>query len=302
MKTFRVVAALAVLSGCLDFAKAREECVASGNCLGTLAPVTVVSTDPANQGTQIPVGTILGATFSRAMDPGSVKVVIAPAVGLGSLLWEDDDKRFTVMFTSALAYSTQYSVTLTGRSQDGVALGEDAKFSFTTDEEPDKVAPTLTATSPQSGTQNVPVDFKLVLTFSEGMDPSSVVLTSQPPYLFGTPGWSGDGRTATFDMPGGNLMAMTDYVVQIDGRDLALNALTGIKTVTFKTAVPPDNTAPVGVGTSPAQGATGVSVTTTPSVTFSETMNAATVSTSFMVTPAVPGGWWRERGGRKSGV
>jgi hypothetical protein len=284
-----IVLATLLLCGCLDFDRAREECVSKGNCLGTLTPVTVVSTSPDNQAVDAAVGSLLGATFSTQMDQGSVKVVIAPSIGLGGLQWEPGDTTFSVQPSTQLAYATKYSVTLTGRSKEGVALGEDAKFSFTTGAEPDKVAPTLSATSPQSGTQNVPVDFKVVLTFSEAMDPS-VSLMSQPPFLFGAPSWSGDGRTATFSMPNGALTATTDYVLQVDARDLAGNALTGLKSFAFKTAAPMDTTAPQVIGTSPAQGATDVSVSASPSVSFSEPMNASTVSTAFTVTPAISGG------------
>ncbi len=290
MKNFFGTVALVLFAGCLDFDQGQKACVEAGNCLGTLTPVTITSSSPANQATNVAASSLLAITFSREMDTGSVKVVIAPAVALNGLMWEADNLSFTVQSTSALAYSTQYSVTVTGRSKDGVALGDDAAFTFTTEKEPDKVPPTLSATSPQSGTPNVPVDFKVVLTFSEAMAQSTVSLTSQPPFLFGTPSWSGDGQTATFDMPLDTFAPKTDYVVQIDGKDLAGNALTGIKTLTFKTATPPDTTPPQVVGTSPAQGAIGISVTTSPSVSFSEPMNASTVSTSFTVSPAIPGG------------
>ena len=50
--------------------------------------------------------------------------------------------------------------------------------------------------------------------------------------------------------------------------------------VVFNTTVPPDNTPPTVSGRSPASGATGVQTGTTVQATFSEAMNAATISTS----------------------
>ena len=50
--------------------------------------------------------------------------------------------------------------------------------------------------------------------------------------------------------------------------------------VVFNTTVPPDTTPPTVSGKSPASGATGVPTGTTVQATFSEAMNAATISTS----------------------
>ena len=56
--------------------------------------------------------------------------------------------------------------------------------------------------------------------------------------------------------------------------------------VVFNTIVPPDTTPPTVTGRSPASGATGVETGTTVQATFSEAMNAATMSTGFTLRDA----------------
>lgn len=279
-----------VASACLDFEAAREDCLARGDCLGSLIPPTLTETTPANQATDVAVNSDLRVTFSREMDVGSVVVVVAPPAALGSRLWNEEQTAFQVEPTSPLAFDTEYSVTLTGRAKDGVPLGEDARFSFRTTTAPDEQAPTLVATSPQSGAMNVAHNFRLVLTFSEAMRPDSVTVAAQPAYDFGVPSWSADGHTATFATPPADFTASTDYAVQVDGEDLAGNALTGLKAFSFGTQGPLDTTPPEVTGSSPLDGAMDVLPSDSPSVTFSEPMNASTVSTAFTISPPLSGG------------
>jgi hypothetical protein len=89
-------------------------------------------------------------------------------------------------------------------------------------------------------------------------------------------------RTATLD-PTANLTAGITYTATVKGgasgvKDLAGNPLASDVTWAYSTA--PDTTAPTVTAVSPAAGATKVSVGATVTATFSEPMNASTVTTT----------------------
>ncbi|MEI9808760.1 MAG: Ig-like domain-containing protein [Bacteroidota bacterium] len=80
-------------------------------------------------------------------------------------------------------------------------------------------------------------------------------------------------------------LIQTAYTVTVKGgasgvKDAAGNALVNNYTWSFTTMVAPDVTSPTVSPVSPLNGATGVSVSTTVSALFSETMNAATITLS----------------------
>jgi hypothetical protein len=89
------------------------------------------------------------------------------------------------------------------------------------------------------------------------------------------------GTIATFD-PTGTLTDSTLYTATVTTgvQDLAGNALAVNKTWSFTTGVTPDSTAPTVSSTNPAAGATGVTTNGNITATFSETMDAATITTA----------------------
>ncbi|WP_258061172.1 Ig-like domain-containing protein [Arthrobacter sp. 4R501] len=155
----------------------------------------------------------------------------------------------------------------------------------------DTTAPTVTVTSPTDGATGVAVTADVTGTFSEAMNASTVTsstftlkegTTTVPAAVT----YSSAGNVATLD-PTANLAADTTYTATIESgpngvKDVAGNALATDKTWTFTTAPAGggDTTAPTVTVTSPTDGATAVAVTATVTGTFSEAMNASTVTSS----------------------
>src|SRR6185503_9042867 len=89
------------------------------------------------------------------------------------------------------------------------------------------------------------------------------------------------GVTATFT-PTGNLAPLTTYTATIStgAKDLAGNALASDLVWSFTTGIIPDTTPPTVSATVPANLATGVAIGSQIAGTFSEPMDASTVSTA----------------------
>lgn len=105
----------------------------------------------------------------------------------------------------------------------------------------DTTAPTIASSVPPDGATEVSLSTNLAITFSEPMDQGSVVVSVNPPILLSKPVWN-TSATVAFNSP--NLQAGTRYVVSVEGRDLAGNALRGGRTIIFQTVFPPDTSPP----------------------------------------------------------
>src|SRR4029077_17998470 len=173
----------------------------------------------------------------------------------------------------------------------GNALTADLTWTFTVFA--DTTPPTVTATTPANGATGVAATISPTGTFSEAMTASTingttVTLTDQATAsaVAGTVSYNATSRVVTFD-PTSDLGAGKVYVATIKGgaasgvKDVAGNALAADATWTFTVFAPPiDTTPPTVTGTTPANGATGVAATISPTGTFSEAMNASTISGS----------------------
>src|SRR6266571_1062246 len=157
-------------------------------------------------------------------------------------------------------------------------------WSFTTGVIPDTTAPTVSATVPANATTGVGITAQLATTFSEPMDASTIntstfTLKQGTTPVAGTVSYS--GVTATFT-PTGNLAPLTTYTATIStgARDLAGNALAADLVWSFTTGIIPDTTVPTVSATVPANLATGVAISSQIASTFSEPMDASTISTA----------------------
>jgi|CXWL01.1.fsa_nt_gi hypothetical protein len=274
------------LSSCWNFTDDQRVCQTSGDCL-TAAPPALIATHPEHDAADVPVTTDLTLLFSKSMRTGSVVLTMSPPVALKPGVFEEDGQSGTFEPLAALAFSQLYTVSVSGKDIDGNDMSP-ASFSFTTQVAPDTVAPTLVSTVPTNGLNNVATTAKLILTFSEAMDPSSLQLTSSPDFDWGVAAWSMDSRSVTMT-PSMPLSGETMYVVAVAARDLTQNALLGTNSVAFTTAKPPDMVPPEVVATAPLADAMLVSPNAAPSVSFSEPMDPMVMaSTYFTINPAVP--------------
>lgn len=155
-------------------------------------------------------------------------------------------------------------------------------------------APTVSSTSPADGATDVAINIKPTVTFNEPMDPASITSSTVRLYTggnpvaqaAGSPTLSGDGRTATIT-PAANLNHETVYKINVVGgaggvKDSLGKAMASNYTQPngFTTDGAPDTTPPTVSSTNPADGATNVPVTVKPSVTFSEAMDTASITSS----------------------
>jgi hypothetical protein len=89
----------------------------------TTAPTTTIS---SAIGSDVPVGSGISVPFSEAMNKSSVRISIDGVSGV--ITWNDNVATFTP--SSALAYDTTYTVTVTGEDFAGNAVT--SSWSFTT--------------------------------------------------------------------------------------------------------------------------------------------------------------------------
>jgi hypothetical protein len=145
-------------------------------------------------------------------------------------------------------------------------------------------APTVSSTIPADAATGIPLNANITATFSEAMD-AATITTATFTLTQGATAVSGAvayvGTTATFN-PTSDLVASTIYTAAITTgvKDLAGNALAVTKSWNFTTGTTADTTAPTVSSTIPADAATGVALNGNIAATFSEAMDAATITTA----------------------
>jgi hypothetical protein len=264
----------------------------------TTAP-TVASRSPAPAATGVPANTTVTATFSEALDPASVStanVELRSSTGTlvgGTIAYATASFTVTLTPGAALANSTTYTVTLRGgatgiKDVAGNALATDVTWTFTTAAASDTVAPTVAARSPAPGATGVATTAAVSATFSEALDPASVNGTTvelrSAAGVLVTAGvaYAAAGFTVTLT-PSAPLASDVTYTATLRGgptglKDVAGNPLAADSVWSFTTI--PDTTAPTITARSPTAGATGVAVGSNVTVTFSEAMDVASISTT----------------------
>ncbi|MHB8878115.1 MAG: Ig-like domain-containing domain, partial [Myxococcaceae bacterium] len=225
--------------------------------------------------------------FSEPMDPAGFSLAIEPAASLGAPVWAFEDSMVSVTPAAPLSYSTHYQIIVTGRDLGGRSLGGNPSFEFTTEPVPDPNPPTVSSTTPADNATGVSIATVVTVTFSKPMDRATVSVTPAPYLDLGPPTWDGAGRTVSFASAAALFVPSTSYTLTVAGQDEQAQALTGITTFTFRTGVSTDITRPTVVNTVPAAGASGVPVSATLSVTFSEPMNLVATQAAFSANPGV---------------
>jgi len=212
--------------------------------------LTVPTTTTPGPTTGIPANTAITAVFTENMAPASIGAasftVTTPAPGVapvGTVSYSVAAKTATFTLTppSALVIGTTYTATITTAATDvaGNALaGNQAAlpaasnyvWSFTI-AAPEVVPPTITLTNPADIATNVAVNSAVNATFSEAMDPLTIVFTvspTGPPLgtgLVGAVAYDSALHIVTFT-PSSPFTINTSYTATITGaKDLAGNAL-----------------------------------------------------------------------------
>lgn len=259
----------------------------------TTAP-TVVSTSPADLATNVATNPVISAIFSKPMDATTIntttftlKVTATGAAVTGTVAYSVGNPA-TFTPSATLASGTPYTATITTGAKDlsGNALTSNFAWTFVT---VDNVPPTVVSTVPTVGATNVAIGATVTATFSEAMDTTTINGTT---FTLKTTGGTAVTGTVTYDVPSKTarftpsspLLNNTGYTATITTgvKDLAGNAMAANKVFAFTTIA--DTTPPTVSSTSPVNGLTAVPVSSVVTVTFSEAMDAATVTAAGTFT------------------
>jgi hypothetical protein len=287
---------------------------------------SIISVSPADGATNVPVTSQLSVTFDRELNQSfSTLVKIDVRNGTtgipGTLSFSGSVAIFKP--TASLAQNTSYTVTIsTGRNDDSDSDDSNdndddedddddegdysslllKSWSFSTGSSvpvSDVTAPVVNSVFPANSATSVAISASLTINFSEAMDASTItsgtiILKQGSASVAGTVTYS--GTVATFK-PSSSLTTGTVYTASVTTgvKDVAGNALASAYSWTFTTvaAASADNTPPTVVSVVPASNATSVAVNATITASFSEAMNASTITsatfTLYKGTTAVTG-------------
>ncbi len=259
-----------------------------------LAP-TVTTVVPANNATAIAITSKPVVTFSEAMNATTITSTTftlkqGTTVVAGTVAYAGTTATFTP--TSSLVAGLVYTGTITTGAKDvaGNAIAANYTWSFTTGAATttDVIAPTVTTVVPANNATAIAITSKPVVTFSEAMNAATITATTftlkqGTTVVAGTVAYA--GTTATFT-PTSSLVAGLVYTgtITTGAKDVAGNAIAANYTWSFTTgaATTTDVIAPTVSSVVPANSATAIAITSKPTVTFSEAMSAATItSTTF---------------------
>ena len=253
----------------------------------------VVSTNPANLATNVPLDQVITVTFNEAMDPLTIvpqAFTLTGPVGSGRIeagsntadviagALTYDASNFTMSFRPSpkLKAGSTYTGTVATTVKDlmGNALQVDYVWTFSTGA---IVSPTVISTDPANAATGVLLNKVVTATFSVPMDPLTLTATTftvkrgtNP--VAGTVSYT--GSTASFT-PTSSLKADSLYTATITTavKNVAGNPLLSDYVWTFTTGSRPTVTA-----TSPANNATGVFLNKVVTATFSVPMDPLTLT------------------------
>lgn len=264
----------------------------------TVSHPTVLATIPANGATGVSVNQVLSATFSTPMNCATLS---SPAVsftlaGPGGLplagIVSCSGSVATFAPAAPLTVNMVYTAAITTAATDssGNPLAANYYWNFRT--VPTPTLPAIIAISPGNGTATAALNQSVTATFSEAMNAATInaaTFTLKAPggvAVAGTVTYVAAGSVATFT-PSAPLIAGTLYTATVTtgAQDLSGNSLASNYVWTFTTAAAGNTIHPTVVATVPLNGATAVPITQVVAVTFSNTMNAATINSStFLLT------------------
>jgi ice-binding like protein/Big-like domain-containing protein len=207
--------------------------------LDTTAPL-LSFTAPAGGDASVAINRKIVATFNEAMDPATIvaaNVLVTGPGGLvdGTVTYAAGSGAATFTPASALASSTTYTVTVKGvagvEDLAGNPMAADFTWTFGTAAAPDTLAPRISSVNPAGLAGDVPLDKRVNATFTEAMDPLTIVtanftLATGATPVTGTVAYDALNNIATFT-PLALLSPGTTYTALLSARvtDLAGNAL-----------------------------------------------------------------------------
>ena len=287
-----------LVSACGGGGGGQDPILGAGDVALAVRPI-VTSVAPLPGAMVVPLNTrLITATFNKAMESASLGTdrftltcpTLAAVTGRAVTYFESDKTATLALPIGTILPAGVVCTATVGalvRDTTGVALGQDFVWQFTTGAALDTTAPMITSTINANGANNVPVNTKVGATFSEAMDP----LTLLPPtftlkqgtsLVSGTTSYS--GVSAVF-APTTALAFNTVYTATITSaaKDLAGNAMAASYVWSWTTGAALDTTAPTVTGTTLANNAQNVAINTQVGATFSEAMNPSSIKSTNIV-------------------
>ena len=274
----------------------------SGNSGGSPGPPdntvpTVTAMTPGEDSLGLATNSKLTATLSEAVVPAGIstesfRLAVGDNAIPGTVSYDATNHIAVFTPTGGFAPNTRHTATIVTGIKDlgNNPLMTDFAWCFETSGIADSTPPSVTSTSPFAAATGVAMNRRITATFSEDMNSSTLTPASFTVTGPGAIPVSGTvtypGETAVFT-PSVGLAANTTYAATIGtgAMDLAGNALQANVTWSFTTGASADVTAPVVLSNDPAGAASGVAISNTIKVTFSEAMDPATITTAnFAVT------------------
>ena len=259
-------------------------------------PPAIVSRAPAPGETGVSLSSLIRVGFNETMNAGTISGAtfgVSTAGGAdipGSVSFDAAARVATFTPSSPLANSQSYTVRVASGISDvaGNALSAET-WTFTTTAPSDVTPPTIVSRLPAAGATGVTINAVVQVGLSEAMNVSTMnnatfTVSANGSAILGFVVYNPGTQVVAFT-PVTPLAYSQTYTVSLTSgiQDLAGNALAA-STWTFTTQAPPDNTPPSVTGTTPAAGATDVATNAAITATFSEAMNASTVTSSFTVS------------------
>lgn len=210
----------------------------------------VISTDPANLATHVPLDKLITATFNEVINPITItqdvfSLTTPGGKGLmahaGTLSYNSENYTMSFAPEKDLASGTTYTATISSGVKDlmGNSLQEDYIWTFSTGV---TVVPSIISVVPANLASGVPLNSLITADFSQLMNSSSITeltftVKTGSTYVPGTVAYS--GTTATFT-PSGGLLSGNTYMVTIttDVKNPAGKSIPGDYIWTFNTNAP----------------------------------------------------------------
>ena len=253
-----------------------------------MASATVTTISPSSGQTGVPLNTQVIAVMNDSIDPATItnnSLTVTPSGGsaiAGTVTLASDGVTLTFLPAAPLTASITYNVSVGGFKDVQGNTVTTFPSSFTTGTA-SAGSFTVLSTSPINGAIGIPVTSPITITMSNPIDPASVNSNTVLVYdatagAYVTGPFVVSGNSVTFTpltpYPGNTLM----YIGVQNLKDVAGNSDTQYW-YNFTTANTPDTTPP-SVTISPASGTTNVGLNSQVVLSFSKSINPATISAS----------------------
>ena len=203
---------------------------------------TVTARTPAPGATGVAVSSTVMATFSEPVQASTVAVELRDGATTvpGTSAYDSATRRVTFTPSAALGFDKTYDVTVSGAADTAGNTMTPDTWSFTTATAPpaDTTPPTVTARTPAPGATGVASTTTVTATFSEAVQPATIVVGLTGPggaAVAGSTAYNTTSRVVTFT-PSAALAASTAYTASVSGaKDTAGNTMDPL-TWSFTTA------------------------------------------------------------------